>query len=393
LTIENSGGNTATATATEQQLSAPKKAKIFTPAFFFRRTQKNDKFSIEDITTQKRNSYMGKNTPKARLILAWDGDTFAKTMEQGMMDANEDGDSVSVSTAGDGNGGKERKFNTSWLTQFQILLHRALKNSRSAILTTLNLIKSVCLGTITGLLWFQMENTELTVRDKSSFLFFSVTYWTFDAMFEALFGFPAERTIIFKERASGSYHLSAYFMAKTLSELPTRLLLPFIYMCISYWLSGINSSFGVFLGTTFLILLGVLSGESLGLLVGATVMDFQKSMTTMVVISLSMLMAGGYYVQNIPSFMIWVQYLSPFKYAYNGAQHIIFNQNIPCDGSGVMEVICSDSSVEYATPDQVKDFLDVKNSLGFNIGLLFVMLIVPRYCALIALKMSKGDER
>ncbi len=72
------------------------------------------------------------------------------------------------------------KYNTSWSTQYRVLVHRALKNSRSAIFTPLNMIKSALLGIITGLMWFQLEYTERTVRDRSAYFFFTMTYWVFD---------------------------------------------------------------------------------------------------------------------------------------------------------------------------------------------------------------------
>ncbi len=98
----------------------------------------------------------------------------------------------------------------------------------------------------------------------------------FDGTFTAIFTFPSERSMIFKERASGSYYLSAYFLSKTISEMPTRLSLPAIFWTIAYWMSGVNYGFHVFLGTMGCILLAVLAGESFGLLCGALVMDLEK---------------------------------------------------------------------------------------------------------------------
>ena len=43
-----------------------------------------------------------------------------------------------------------------------------------------------------------------------------------------------------KERASGSYRLSAYFLGKTISEVPMLMVLPIIFGCIVYWITGLR---------------------------------------------------------------------------------------------------------------------------------------------------------
>ena len=294
----------------------------------------NKPMHLLEQSKHERDEYLNKKTTKAKLINNWDVNGFAQEMEEGR-------DALSASSHSNDMAGMiyddlekpGQKFNTSWTTQFYVLLHRSLKNSRSSILTPINITKSVALGILTGLLWFQIENTEATVPDKGSFLFFSITYWIFDGTFSAIFSFPMERTIIFKERASGSYHLSAYFLSKTLSEMPTRLVLPTVFWTIAYWMAGINPRFEVFLGTLGCTLLAVLAGESYGLLCGALVMDFEQAMTIMIVISLTAMAAGGFYIKNIPAFIQWIKYVSPFKPGYEAAQQLVFDRNVPCDGS------------------------------------------------------------
>lgn len=66
----------------------------------------------------------------------------------------------------------------------------------------------------------------------------------FDAMFGAVLAFPTEKAIVDKERSSGSYQLSAYFLAKTFSELPCRLILPCLYACIVSHMRFFFFSFG-----------------------------------------------------------------------------------------------------------------------------------------------------
>ena len=63
---------------------------------------------------------------------------------------------------------------------------------------------------------------------------------------------PSEHAVISKERRSGVYHLSAYYLAKTVSELPLVLLQPSLYLLISYWIVGLNGPAG-FCGTWFIL--------------------------------------------------------------------------------------------------------------------------------------------
>jgi len=204
--------------------------------------------------------------------------------------------------------------------------------------------------------------------------------------------FPMERMVIMKERASGSYHLSAYFMAKTSSDAPVRIALPLLYMIPSFWMAGIDDRFSMFAASTACTLLSVLAGEALGLFVGASILDMQKAMTVMTVSTLTLMLVGGFFVQNIPSFLSWTRFLSPFKYAFDASLQLVFNRDMPCDGSGVLETLC-DGERGYVTADDVRDFLGIQGSVAFNVGMLLVIAFLPRYLAYLALRRTKAGER
>eukprot|EP00548_Thalassiothrix_antarctica_P007970 CAMPEP_0194140468 /NCGR_PEP_ID=MMETSP0152-20130528/9999_1 /TAXON_ID=1049557 /ORGANISM="Thalassiothrix antarctica, Strain L6-D1" /LENGTH=666 /DNA_ID=CAMNT_0038838721 /DNA_START=60 /DNA_END=2060 /DNA_ORIENTATION=- len=328
--------------------------------------------------------------PRQILIDSWDGEDIANKLDAENNDESDgEGDQIDTTKVFD----EVKKYNTSWFTQFRVLMHRCLKNTRSKIFTPVNIFKSIAIGLVVGLLWFQVEKTERNVRDISSYFFFTMTYWVFDSMFNALYAFPSERTIVLKERASASYRLSAYFLAKTMSEAPTRLILPLLYMIVSFWMTGISSDFSVFVATTACCLLCVFAGEAVGLMFGAIMYDLNNALAAMTVFSLFCMLLGGFFVQNVPKFLMWCQYISPFKYAYEAAQHVIFNENIPCDGSGVLEDICSGSDVGYATPEQIKDFFRVRDPLMLNVAMLAVISLIPRYIAYLALRAKKGGDR
>jgi ABC-type multidrug transport system permease subunit len=181
-------------------------------------------------------------------------------------------------------------------------------------------------------------------------------------------------------------------MAKTTSEAPTRLALPLIYMVLAYWLAGISNRFGLFLLTTLVSLLSVLAGEAFGLAVGASVDDMDRAMTVITVIALTMMLLGGYYVDNVPGFVSWAKYLSPFKYAFDASRELIFDRDVPCDGSGYLPALCYPGR-EAIPAEEVLAFLEVEGSIGFNAGMLIVLGLVPRYIAYLALRSKRGGKR
>merc|ERR1712232_1286527 len=132
---------------------------------------------------------------------------------------------------------------------------------------------------------------------------------------------------------------------------------------------------GVFLSCTAVALLSNFAGESVGLLVSAGVPDFEESYVVLVIIAVLMLLTGGFFAKIIPGFISWIKYLSPFKYAIDATRQIVFNKSMPCDGSGKLELCIGD--VEFITPSELIETLHVQGSIGFNIGMLVVLFILP----------------
>ena len=110
------------------------------------------------------------------------------------------------------------------------------------------------------------------------------------------------------------------------------------------------------------------------------------------VISLTSMAAGGFYIQNVPTWLAFVKYTSPFKFGYEASQLLVFDDAVKCDGSGVLAQYCTEG-VEYATQEQVLEFINSEGSLGLNVGLLILLIIIPRYLSFLALKAKRGAER
>lgn len=77
---------------------------------------------------------------------------------------------------------------------------------------------------VLGFIWLQegreVPNKTAAVQAVAGALFFLLINQAFSGIFGIIYLFPSERGIVFKERASRSYHVGAYFWSKSMAELP-----------------------------------------------------------------------------------------------------------------------------------------------------------------------------
>lgn len=206
------------------------------------------------------------------------------------------------------------EWTTSWCHQFYVLLQRGLKERKHESFGGLRIFQVVSVSLFSGLLWWNSSTSR--IQDQVGLLFFFSIFWGFFPLFNAIFTFPQERSMLMKERSSGMYRLSSYFMARTVGDLPMELALPTIFVIITYWMGGLKPDPQTFILTLLVILYNVLISQGLGLALGAVLMNVKQATTLASVTMLIFLLAGGYYVQKTPPFISWLKYVSFSYYCY-----------------------------------------------------------------------------
>ncbi|KAI8562814.1 hypothetical protein RHMOL_Rhmol03G0064300 [Rhododendron molle] len=192
----------------------------------------------------------------------------------------------------------KREWGASWWEQFSILFRRGLKERRHDYFSWLRITQVLTTAVILGLLWWQSDSdSPKDLQDQAGLLFFIAVFWGFFPVFTAIFTFPQERAMLNKERAADMYRISAYFLARTSSDIPLDLLLPVLFLVVVYFMAGLRKSAGPFFLTMLTVFLCIVAAHGLGLAIGATLMDLKRATTLASVTVMTFMLAGGFFVK------------------------------------------------------------------------------------------------
>ncbi|XP_022151459.1 ABC transporter G family member 22 isoform X2 [Momordica charantia] len=238
----------------------------------------------------------------------------------------------------------KRQWGASWWEQYTILFRRGIKERRHEYFSWLRITQVLATAIILGLLWWQSDSrTPKGLQDQAGLLFFIAVFWGFFPVFTAIFTFPQERAMLSKERAADMYRLSAYFLARTTSDLPLDLLLPILFLLVVYFMAGLRLSPAPFFLTMITVFLSIVAAQGLGLAIGATLMDVKKATTFASVTVMTFMLAGGFFVQKVPVFISWIRFVSFNYHTYKLLLKVQYNHIIPAVNgmrmdNGVVEV-------------------------------------------------------
>lgn len=215
-------------------------------------------------------------------------------------------------------------------------------------------------------------------------LYFITGFWCSFPLQQAIFTFPQEMIMLEKERSSGMYRLSSYFFSKIVADLPMELVLPTIFLFITYWMAGLKPNVLNFLYTLFTLLLNVLVSQGLGLAIGAIVIDQKSASTLGSIILLAFLLVGGYYVQNVPNFIAWIKY---FSISYHTFQLFVGSQYDVGD-----TYPCSEEQCPVAEFSSIKQMgLNLKGQVvaALSLGIMLIGYRLVAYLALMRIGTTK----
>lgn len=300
------------------------------------------------------------------------------------------------------------KYARSYSDQYAVLTHRLARVMRPVYINWRVLGQTVVISLVAGLCWQDMAFTESKVFDISGLGFFTLSYWFFESVFHGVTELQIDRLLVCKERASGSYHISAYFFARMTASLGYKLLYPSLFFVIVYAMTmtntgdatsaGMAEAAAKFFSLFAVLLLTAITADAIGLLVGCLLTGLDEALSLVTVITICMLLFGGFYIQHLPYYVNWLSVLSPFRYGYNAWLLIEFSSvDVVCDGGFLFAACATGNTYAYSSATAVavvpKDVLfkvlGVTGSLVLNVGSLVVYCVVSLVISYIALRFRK----
>ncbi|PKC06200.1 P-loop containing nucleoside triphosphate hydrolase protein [Rhizophagus irregularis] len=184
----------------------------------------------------------------------------------------------------------ERRWEATFLQQLSILTERTFKQNIKISLSKVNISQTIALTIFCILIWLQIPFSETNINDRIGSIFFGSVVWSFYVLSGSVSSFPLDLVMLSKERQSRSYRLLSYYLSKQIAELPLVLFNPALFTIPVYWATNLLPDFGRFVAYLVVVLLSALTSQSFGYLFGATILNVQKSITSYVKYSYSLLL-------------------------------------------------------------------------------------------------------
>ena len=230
-----------------------------------------------------------------------------------------------------------------------------------------------------------MPYSEDNIYNKGAFIFFILSVFFYEALFSSIVDWYKDLPMLTKECVGSRwYDLEVYSLAKVL-ELPGRLVLPLLFLCICYPMANMSLAPPAILGVLAITVLTIFAGDSVGVLIASVMSSLDAAIAVGTVVAIGMLIVGGFYIHPLPVFMQWTIYLSVFNYAYNAGILCEFRDGVPCD-DGRYFMQCYYDPEGVVSSAEVIRFLRVQGSFAFNVAMLLAIFVSFRTAAYLSLK-------
>ncbi|CAI9099520.1 OLC1v1036358C1 [Oldenlandia corymbosa var. corymbosa] len=272
------------------------------------------------------------------------------------------------------------EFANSRFKETIILSQRFWKNIyRTKELFACRSLQMLISGLVLGSIFYNLSHNLVGAEERVGLFAFILTF-LLSSTTEALPIFLQEKEILMKETSCGSYRVSSYAIANGLVYLPFLLISASLFSIPLYWLVGLHRSFMAFLHFLLLIWMILYTANSVVVCFSALVPNFIVGNSVISGVMGSFFLFSGYFISKhgIPSYWIFMHYISLFKYPFEG---FLVNEFA---GSGCLEKMLGTCVV--TGEDVVKEVGDGQESRWRNVVIMVCFILVYRFTSYVILR-------
>ncbi|EQC42060.1 hypothetical protein SDRG_00903 [Saprolegnia diclina VS20] len=270
--------------------------------------------------------------------------------------------------------------------QLRVLCQRnLLRIVRDKIAFKARCFQSLFISIIVGLVYLNLTMSQTGLQSFSGVLFFISINQVFSSANSEFISVPLELPIMLREWNAALYRSSTWYFAKNISEVIFQVFFPMLFLIPLYFMIGFGpTNATVFFSFYMYLVLLNSCATGLGYMVSCMVRRADIAPVIGIVIILPLVLFGGLFLNasNTPDYFIWLEYISPLKYAYRGLSRAFWNSvdTIPCDSNRCIATsgaqVLSNMSLNDAS-FTIDAIVLVAINLGFRlIGLFFLSRMV-----------------
>ncbi|OLY82055.1 ABC transporter G family member 7 [Smittium mucronatum] len=213
-------------------------------------------------------------------------------------------------------------WKNSWFSEFSILLKRSwIRQSRDKSVLFSKIFGAIFTALLVGFTFFKRATGFSEAQNKIGLLFLVIVNMVFPVAMPLIPVLISERGIMTRERSSGSYRISAFFMSILCTYVPTALGSNFITLTGIYFLSRLQVNAGKFF--TFIAIYFTTILNSLGVaLVFSAVSPNDQVASVLTPLFLTVFVIYGGSLANpdsVTPVLSWLRYINYIYYTYMAA--------------------------------------------------------------------------
>jgi len=284
--------------------------------------------------------------------------------------------------------------NATFWTQFTLLSDRAFKNAwRNKLMLKGRFMQTVILALIFGAIFSAVPDDQRGVQDRTGALFMIAVNGVMGSTMGVVSIFAVEKLVFLREFQSGMYRLPAYFLSRTIVELPFKIIFPIIGSNIFYWLVGLQRNGGNFLIYVITLILIENVGTGLGVFMASFFNDIGVALTVLPLFLMPLMIFSGFFVNEgtVVQALSWIKWISPMKYGFVA---LVLNEftglELHCLPNQLNNGVCPITNGEQEI--HLLGF-ESEGSIVFNILILLLMWFVLMSLAYLALWRQLKNSR